>query len=443
MVKMQALDVLLGNEGQIRKGCDASILINGPLSEKTAGPNLSVRGYEFIDTLKGVAEAKCPDVVSCADIIAIATTELIKLGGGPVYSVQTGRRDGLVSNAQDVRIPNPSGSVTESGGHTVGKSHCSFFQDRLYGGTSQFDLNMDSNLRQQLRLTCPRGTASNNFTFLDQNPQSSSKFDNSYFDQLLKGRGILPIDQALSRNPLTSGFVRQFAQNGALFNTKFVRAMIKMQALDVLLGDQGQIRKGCDASILFYGPSTEKFAGPNLSVRGNKFIDSLKDIAEEECTGVVSCADIIAIATKKLIKMGGGPDYLVQTGRRDGLISEAQDVSLPSPFGSVRQSILAFGDKNFSPEEMVALFGTHTVGISQCNFFQDRLYQGTSEFDPKMDPNLRRQLIPTCPQGTNSNNFTFLDQNSQSSNKFDSSFFDQILKQRRILKIDQDLVRDP
>ncbi|XP_021773972.1 peroxidase 57-like [Chenopodium quinoa] len=248
----------------IYQGCDASILINGPLSEKTAGPNLSVRGYEFIDTLKGVAEAKCPDVVSCADIIAIATTELIKLGGGPVYSVQTGRRDGLVSNAQDVRIPNPSGSVTESilaftkkkftpeemvllfgGGHTVGKSHCSFFQDRLYGGTSQFDLNMDSNLRQQLRLTCPRGTASNNFTFLDQNPQSSSKFDNSYFDQLLKGRGILPIDQALSRNPLTSGFVRQFAQNGALFNTKFVRAMIKMQALDVLLGDQGQIRKVC------------------------------------------------------------------------------------------------------------------------------------------------------------------------------------------------------
>ncbi|XP_021773973.1 peroxidase 57-like [Chenopodium quinoa] len=201
--------------------------------------------------------------------------------------------------------------------------------------------------------------------------------------------------------------------------------------------------KGCDASILFYGPSTEKFAGPNLSVRGNKFIDSLKDIAEEECTGVVSCADIIAIATKKLIKMGGGPDYLVQTGRRDGLISEAQDVSLPSPFGSVRQSILAFGDKNFSPEEMVALFGAHTVGISQCIFFQDRLYQGTSEFDPKMDPNLRRQLIPTCPQGTNSNNFTFLDQNSQSSNNFDNSFFDQILKQRGILEIDQELARDP
>lgn len=61
------------------KGCDASILINGSSSEKTAGPNLTVRGYELIDALKDVAEAQCPNVVSCADIIAIATKEVIKL----------------------------------------------------------------------------------------------------------------------------------------------------------------------------------------------------------------------------------------------------------------------------------------------------------------------------------------------------------------------------
>ena len=60
------------------KGCDASILIDGLSSEKTAGPNLSVREYELIDALKKVAEAQCPGVVSCADIIAIATKEVIK-----------------------------------------------------------------------------------------------------------------------------------------------------------------------------------------------------------------------------------------------------------------------------------------------------------------------------------------------------------------------------
>ncbi|KAK9750545.1 hypothetical protein RND81_02G204200 [Saponaria officinalis] len=60
-------------------GCDASILINGTSSEKMAGPNLSVRGYELIDALKSIAEAQCPEMVSCADIIAIATKAVIKL----------------------------------------------------------------------------------------------------------------------------------------------------------------------------------------------------------------------------------------------------------------------------------------------------------------------------------------------------------------------------
>lgn len=104
---------------------------------------------------------------------------------------------------------------------------------------------MDPNLRRQLMPTCPQGPIANNFTFLDQNPQSSNIFDNSFYDQILKRRGILKIDQELARDPQTRGFVLQFARNPALFNTKFVSAMIKLQALDVLLGDEGQIRKVC------------------------------------------------------------------------------------------------------------------------------------------------------------------------------------------------------
>ncbi|KAL2944311.1 Peroxidase 57 [Bienertia sinuspersici] len=244
-------------------GCDASILIDGPSNEKSAGPNLSVRGYEFIDDLKDVAEADCPDVVSCADIIAIATKELIRLGGGPKYSVQTGRMDGLISKAEDVRLPSPFGPVRQSilafgaknftpeemvvlfGCHTVGISNCVFFQDRLYEGTSQFDPNMDPNLRRQLIPTCPKDTRSNNFTFLDQNPQSSDIFDNSFFDQILKQRGILPIDQALANDPQTRGFVLQFARNADLFNDRLATVMVKLQALEVLTGNQGEIRRVC------------------------------------------------------------------------------------------------------------------------------------------------------------------------------------------------------
>ncbi|KVH93468.1 hypothetical protein Ccrd_004482, partial [Cynara cardunculus var. scolymus] len=76
-------------------GCDASILIDGPSAEKTAVPNVPIRGFEVIDAAKTQLEATCPGVVSCADILALAAS------GGTSWGVPTGRRDGLVSQASD------------------------------------------------------------------------------------------------------------------------------------------------------------------------------------------------------------------------------------------------------------------------------------------------------------------------------------------------------
>lgn len=59
------------------KGCDASLLLDGSNSEKRAPPNLSVRGYELIDAVKNAVERACPGVVSCADIIAMATRDAV------------------------------------------------------------------------------------------------------------------------------------------------------------------------------------------------------------------------------------------------------------------------------------------------------------------------------------------------------------------------------
>ncbi|XP_074300791.1 peroxidase 57-like [Silene latifolia] len=243
-------------------GCDASILINGASSEKKADANLTVRGYELIDALKAIAEEQCPGIVSCADLIAIVTAEVLRLGGGPAYSVETGRCDGLISNVNDVDLPSPSITAQESinvfrakdftpeemvvllGCHTVGISHCVFFQDRLYPGPS-FDKDMDENLRRALIQTCPQGQTSNNVANLDQNPTSSNKVDNSFFDQLMKKRGLLPVDQALISDSSTSGFVSTFAQSPDQFNAKLASAMLKLQRLDVLTGPQGEIRKTC------------------------------------------------------------------------------------------------------------------------------------------------------------------------------------------------------
>lgn len=63
----------------MEKGCDASILLDGSGSEKVAPSNGSVRGYELIDAIKTRLEQLCPGLVSCADIIAIATRVAVVL----------------------------------------------------------------------------------------------------------------------------------------------------------------------------------------------------------------------------------------------------------------------------------------------------------------------------------------------------------------------------
>lgn len=71
------------------QGCDASILIDSTknkTSEKAAGPNLTVRGFEIIDEAKASLEKQCPSTVSCADIITVATRDAVSLAGGPNFS---------------------------------------------------------------------------------------------------------------------------------------------------------------------------------------------------------------------------------------------------------------------------------------------------------------------------------------------------------------------
>ncbi|XP_021828855.1 peroxidase 60 [Prunus avium] len=249
-------------------GCDASILLDGSASEKTASPNLSVRGFDVIDAAKTAVESVCRGVVSCADIIAIATREVVYLSGGGQYNVQTGRRDGLISLAANVDLPAPSISVPDSvaafarkglnmtdmvhllGGHTVGVAHCFLFQDRLYNfqNTGKPDPDMNVALLERLRRICPQNSAGTNATNLDQNPQSSFIVDNSFYKEIVARRGILQIDQELALDSITQATVTALANNGTnSFATKFGQAMVKLGAVEVLTGSQGEIRRSCRA----------------------------------------------------------------------------------------------------------------------------------------------------------------------------------------------------
>ncbi|KAG4399148.1 hypothetical protein GLYMA_08G179800v4 [Glycine max] len=68
------------------QGCDASVLIAGDATERTAFANLGLRGYEVIDDAKTQLEAACPGVVSCADILALAARDSVSLSDQALWN---------------------------------------------------------------------------------------------------------------------------------------------------------------------------------------------------------------------------------------------------------------------------------------------------------------------------------------------------------------------
>ncbi|KAH9765530.1 peroxidase [Citrus sinensis] len=62
------------------RGCDASVLIDSTASnsaEKDSIPNQTVGGFDVIEEVKTELEKKCPGIVSCADIVALAARDSV------------------------------------------------------------------------------------------------------------------------------------------------------------------------------------------------------------------------------------------------------------------------------------------------------------------------------------------------------------------------------
>ncbi|XWS39705.1 hypothetical protein CRYUN_Cryun18bG0077900 [Craigia yunnanensis] len=171
-------------------GCDASILIDGPDSEKQAPPNLGVRGYEVIDDAKAQLEATCPGVVSCADILA---------------------RDAVVLDL-----------VTLVGAHTMGTTACQFFSYRLFNFTdigNGADPSINPAFVSQLQTLCPPTSDYTGRVALDTD--SVDSFNASFFENLKKDRGILESDQMLWADASTRSIVQSYLGVRALQSLKF------------------------------------------------------------------------------------------------------------------------------------------------------------------------------------------------------------------------------
>lgn len=68
------------------QGCDASILIAPTAGSATKveremeeNRNLAAEAFETVNIAKAAVESKCPGVVSCADILAVAARDFVRL----------------------------------------------------------------------------------------------------------------------------------------------------------------------------------------------------------------------------------------------------------------------------------------------------------------------------------------------------------------------------
>ncbi|KAF6158341.1 hypothetical protein GIB67_022421 [Kingdonia uniflora] len=252
------------------RGCDGSVLLNDTTStsaEKSAPPNLSLRGFDFIDRVKSLIEAECPGVVSCADILSLVARDAVVNRGGPFWQVPTGRRDGTISKASEAlrNIPSPASNFTTlqarfaskglkvkdlvllSGGHTIGVAICSSFTNRLYNftGKGDQDPSLDSDYAANLKANKCK-TIRDNTTVVEMDPGSFKTFDLSYYTLLVKRRGLFSSDAALITDSTSRSFINQLLQDKlSNFFADFATSMEKMGNVGVKTRTRGEIRKQC------------------------------------------------------------------------------------------------------------------------------------------------------------------------------------------------------
>nr|BAK04533.1 predicted protein [Hordeum vulgare subsp. vulgare] len=198
--------------------------------------------------------------------------------------------------------------------------------------------------------------------------------------------------------------------------------------------------QGCDGSVLlndlppFVG---EKSAASNLnSLRGFDVIDGIKASVEAACPGVVSCADILALAARDGTVLLGGPTWAVPLGRRDSTNASFNlaSVDLPAPSANVSDLIAAFGRKGFTPREMAALSGAHTVGFAQCRSFRERLYK-----DGSVDPVFADKLKANCPASGPAGDSFLEPLDVLTASVFDNNYYHNLAVRRGLLHSDQEM----
>jgi len=179
----------------------------------------------------------------------------------------------------------------------------------------------------------------------------------------------------------------------------------------------------------------KKTAGANAnSVRGFDVVDTIKTNLEAACSGVVSCADILAIAARDSVVALGGRSWKVLLGRRDSTTASLSSANsnLPSPASSLSTLMTAFQKQGLSTKDLVALSGAHTIGQARCTTFRNRIYN-----DANINAAFATSVKANCPSTGGDNTLSPLDVLTPTT--FDNKYYTNLKSQKGLFHSDQEL----
>lgn len=129
-----------------------------------------------------------------------------------------------------------------TGGHTLGFSHCSSFQNRIhkFDKSHNVDPTLQASFAASLQNVCPtHNKVRNAGATMDS---TTTLFDNAYYKLLMNGKSLFTSDEALVTNSITKRLVSKYASSQDAFFKAFANSMIKMSSIS---GNGQEVRLDC------------------------------------------------------------------------------------------------------------------------------------------------------------------------------------------------------
>ncbi|KAL6662313.1 hypothetical protein ACP70R_000172 [Stipagrostis hirtigluma subsp. patula] len=228
-----------------------------------------------------------------------------------------------------------------------------------------------------------------------------------------------PLDLDADQCPQTEAIVRDAVLAAIRSNNQLTAGLLRVFFHDCFL-------QGCDASVFLPG---ERNAVPNLSLQ-QPALDLIEDIRRQvhaACGGPkVSCADILALATRDAVVAAGVPRYEVHRHRMDRRQAASNVFDLPAPTDNVTQMLGKFKRQGLdNAADLVTLSGGHTIGKAGC---------GNIRNNDAFSSNIRATCAASRDKKQNLDVIT--------PDKFDNKYFVALKEGHGVLFSDQVLAQD-